>query len=418
MCDCLPSALLPYSGIRSRKEGFTRCNRRIRTVPVLGIVTRCCPGLPNLHDSDTSSFQNFRLRLISGSFTSNRAAEHTAKFTNSVKVSRNSSAMGSGEYEFYNESGFKEKEKRKIEFERGRNDEEIEISNKEKEIDNLNGTKMDGPSSNGSAKQSVDFLEFNKKSAIKSNGSVIDEDLVNIEAPDDVGSTLEELERPKGGPVSMSGRQLMKRSNMFAKQVISVKSALSLGFVSQLWVDTNSWVVLVVEVRPNLLSGELERFLLEDVSQVGDVVLIQDESVGYNVVTPGRQNIGKVRGYTFNINSGAVESLELDSFGISIIPSSLVSTYALFVEDVLEVVSDTVVVHEAAASHIQRLTKGFWGAQNVGNSIDMLGEYPDLERPPIQSDYGRSGRRSFTSQKFQSKTRQNTDDWELPMDYL
>lgn len=32
----------------------------------------------------------------------------------------------------------------------------------------------------------------------------------------------------------------------------------------------------------------------------------------------------QVRGYTFNINSGAVESLELDSLGISIIPSTLV----------------------------------------------------------------------------------------------
>jgi hypothetical protein len=34
-----------------------------------------------------------------------------------------------------------------------------------------------------------------------------------------------------------------------------------------------------------------------------------------------------------------------------------VSTYALPVDDVLEVLSDTVVVHESAASHIQRLTK-------------------------------------------------------------
>lgn len=34
-----------------------------------------------------------------------------------------------------------------------------------------------------------------------------------------------------------------------------------------------------------------------------------------------------------------------------------VSTYALFVEDVLEVVSDAVIVHEAAASRIHRLTK-------------------------------------------------------------
>ncbi|KAK0584450.1 hypothetical protein LWI29_013458 [Acer saccharum] len=227
------------------------------------------------------------------------------------------------------------------------------------------------------------------------------------------------------------GRQNMKRTNMLAKQVISIQSAVSLGFVSQLWVDTASWVVLVVEVKPNLFSGEAERFLLEDVSQVGDVVLIEDESVmendfkmvgldslvGYRVVTPGRRNIGKVRGYTFNINSGAVESLELDSFGISIIPSSLVSTYALLVEDVLEVISDTVVVHEAAALRIQRLTKGLWDNQNARTSIDELEEYSDAERPD-KFDTGQSKRRSFGRQKFHPKTRETEDEWELPMDYL
>ena len=31
------------------------------------------------------------------------------------------------------------------------------------------------------------------------------------------------------------------------------------------------WVVLFVEVRPNLLSGESERFFLEDISQVLEV---------------------------------------------------------------------------------------------------------------------------------------------------
>ncbi|XP_047181364.1 uncharacterized protein LOC124847831 isoform X2 [Vigna umbellata] len=133
------------------------------------------------------------------------------------------------------------------------------------------------------------------------------------------------------------GKQVIRRSNLLAKQVISIRSALSMGFVLQLWVDTTSWMVLFVEVRPNLLSGDSEKFLLEDISQVGDVVLVQDESVmdnefkmigletlvGYKVVTPSQRNIGKVRGYTFCINSGAVEELELDSFGLSIIPSSL-----------------------------------------------------------------------------------------------
>lgn len=36
------------------------------------------------------------------------------------------------------------------------------------------------------------------------------------------------------------GRQVIRRFNMLAKQVISIQSARSLGFVSQIWVDTTS----------------------------------------------------------------------------------------------------------------------------------------------------------------------------------
>ncbi|PNX86696.1 hypothetical protein L195_g042777, partial [Trifolium pratense] len=83
-----------------------------------------------------------------------------------------------------------------------------------------------------------------------------------------------------GGNLRLRKRkQVIRRSNLLAKQVISIQSALSLGFVSQLWVDTTSWIVLFVEVRSNLLSGDSEKFLLEDISQVGDVVLVPDESI-------------------------------------------------------------------------------------------------------------------------------------------
>lgn len=36
------------------------------------------------------------------------------------------------------------------------------------------------------------------------------------------------------------GKQVIRRSSILAKQVISIQSALSLGFVSQIWVDTKS----------------------------------------------------------------------------------------------------------------------------------------------------------------------------------
>lgn len=398
MCDGISSKtfLLLYSITDSHNPNFSSCS--------------CTPTIrrPRLfltRQSDCQSSRNGGSQFTLACFRSNETEANTSKSTNSMKTSRNSIPSASGEYDFDRELGFKERGKQKIDLNRGK-----EKSNGENGFDVGNETNVDGRSSDATVSSGVDFIERLK-----------DEDLVRSEEGCD--PKLEELEQRNGDRVNVSrGRQLMKRSNMLAKQVISIQSALSLGFVSQLWVDTLSWVVLVAEVRPNLLSGESERFFLEDVSQVGDVVLIQDESVmdndfhmvgletlvGYNVVTPGQRSIGKVRGYTFNINSGAVESLELDSFGVSFIPSSLVSTYALLVADVLEVLSDTVVVHEAAASRIQRLTKGFWGSRRLGKSGDEFGDYSELEREPVQfddggsrlRDYGASKQRSFTSRKF------------------
>ncbi|CAN4118243.1 unnamed protein product [Withania somnifera] len=258
------------------------------------------------------------------------------------------------------------------------------------------------------------------------------------EIDDDRGVGFLEFDNKMGGEAKLekgslvqTKKQMMKRSNLIAKQVISIHSALTLGFVSQLWVDINSWIVFLVEVRPNLLSGEGEKFLLEDVKQVGDVVLVEDESVmenefkliglqtlvGYNVVTPRQQNIGKVRGYTFNINSGAVDSLELDCLGISIIPSSLVSTYGLFVEDVVDVLSDTIVVHEAAASRLQRLTKGFWDAKKMAYSADRMQDYSNLRNIRAKPEYSRSRKKS-SGKRLRKKMKEFADDWDLPMDFF
>ncbi|KAK4418826.1 hypothetical protein Salat_2295400 [Sesamum alatum] len=289
---------------------------------------------------------------------------------------------------------------------------------------------------NGADEEAQDFSSigeiFKFKGAQKDNKLVKDDDNAK---PQGLDSKLEELERHdywRSDEVAKSRRQMMRRSNIIAKQVISIRSALSLGYVSQLWVDTSSWTVIVVEVRPNLLSGDFERFLLKEITQVGDVILVEDENVleddfklvgletlvGYTVVTPSRQSIGKVRGYTFNINSGTVESLELDSFGISIIPSSLVSTYSLFVEDVKEVLSDTVIGREAAVSRIQRLTKGFWDGQYSGISNDEFDEQLDINGQQNHADYREKRRKSWSRQKLRSKMRKSKDDWELPMDYL
>ncbi|MQM20738.1 hypothetical protein Taro_053764 [Colocasia esculenta] len=293
-----------------------------------------------------------------------------------------------------------------------------------------------------SASSSFDILELKRELEKEEREAGITDrlkgegDLIPAEDFERALSDSEEENRLDRVSGFRNGRQMLRRSSLIAKQVISMQSARSLGFVSELWVDTTLWIVVVVEVKPNLLSGEIEKLLLEDVHQVGDVVLVQDESVmenevkmigldtlvGYDVVTSGRRNIGKVqitdftlnilhvRGYNFDINSGAVESLELDSFGMSIIPAGLVSTYCLMVEDVIEVLSTTIVVHEVAASRLQRLTKGFWSAPKSEASLDDIVDSADFRRRTNRSVRRRRRGQDFSRRKFQ-------DDWDLPMDF-
>ncbi|XP_027351553.1 uncharacterized protein LOC113862651 isoform X2 [Abrus precatorius] len=324
-----------------------------------------------------------------------------------------SAARPSRGYSFYNELEFEDRKEKTFGLERNPVGEE------------------DSPSETGSV-PFVGVENDDDKGSGKRERGLEGDDLVRVQGDEDevdLKEGDEQVERFGGKLKVRRGKQVIRRSSLLAKQVISIRSALSLGFISQLWVDTTSWMVLFAEVRPNLLSGDSEKFLLEDISQVGDVVLVQDESVidnefkmvgletlvGYKVVTPSRRNIGKVRGYTFSINSGAVEELELDSFGLSIIPSSLVSTYSLLVEDVLEVVSDAVVVHEAAALRIQRLSKGFLGNQNVGISVDDIEDYESEQ----SETYGHiSRRKSLGRRKPNQRDWANEDNWELPMDYL
>ena len=113
---------------------------------------------------------------------------------------------------------------------------------------------------------------------------------------------------------------------------------------AQLWVDTEDWAVVALELRPNLLSGEGRCVGLEQLRSVGDVCLVQDERslertgwtppgctglVGKDVVTETGEYLGKVRDFEFDPRDGELRRLLFDAFGLPFLPPSLVSVYAL-----------------------------------------------------------------------------------------
>lgn len=112
--------------------------------------------------------------------------------------------------------------------------------------------KENNPNRDSSLSSTFDLLELKgelqKAEEIMSSSTQEGSDLVPGE-----GSQRSDGESKSGelvGGPDLRRKELLRRSTMLAKQVISMQSALSLGFVSQLWVDTRS----VSVVFPNLVS--------------------------------------------------------------------------------------------------------------------------------------------------------------------
>ena len=105
---------------------------------------------------------------------------------------------------------------------------------------------------------------------------------------------------------------------MLGKPVITRTTGTNLGVVNQMWVDPRDWKVVCLDVRENMLWGEQDSVMLDRLRQIGDVVLVHDESdaqrnvgiyglnylVGSEVVTETGGYLGKCRDFTFNPEDG------------------------------------------------------------------------------------------------------------------
>lgn len=211
MCDCVPSSTLPGSILFIIKIPNTR-----------SFTPKAPTSLPifNQRYSRGTRPTNGGLQFISATLESNGAHVNPPKSTNSRP-------SGSEEHKLYGELEFKQNKETKFE------EKTLKTSIFKNGIDEevfLGG----------------DFLGYDDKSVTTELKDEEEEDLIvkirGSEEESDGGGggglKIEDFENKLN--LRRRGRQLMRRSNLIAKQVISLHSALSLGFVSQLWVDTNS----------------------------------------------------------------------------------------------------------------------------------------------------------------------------------
>ena len=154
------------------------------------------------------------------------------------------------------------------------------------------------------------------------------------------------------------------------KLVVTRTSGSRLGVATELWVDTDEWEVVALDVRQNAFVGTVDHVLLESLRQVGDVILVHDEDaveqrwsaygysqvVGKDVLTESGQFIGRVRDFEFDPEDGAIARLIVDAWGVPTVPEGVVSTYAVDVAEVIECGQERILVAEDAESRVEQLS--------------------------------------------------------------
>ncbi|NJO79060.1 MAG: PRC-barrel domain containing protein [Cyanobacteria bacterium RM1_2_2] len=190
-------------------------------------------------------------------------------------------------------------------------------------------------------------------------------------------------------------QQYCQRSDLMGTQIITRAGGKRLGVVSQIWVDVDRREVIAIGMRESMLSGVLsstqQTMLLTSVRQIGDVILVEDDTVleddfnaeayssliNSEVITETGELLGKVRGFKFDSQDGRVESITIASIGLPQIPDQLISTYELSMEEVVSSGPDRLIVFEGAEEKLSQLTVGLLERIGIGKPPWDRGEDDD-----------------------------------------
>ena len=206
----------------------------------------------------------------------------------------------------------------------------------------------------------------------------------------------------------MTSEQIRQRSEILGTQVITRDRGKRLGIVSQLWVDVDQREIVAIGLRDNILAiAGMPKFMyLSSVREIGDVILVDDDSVleedvdveGYStlinseVITETGEPLGRVRGFKFDTRNGKLESLIIASIGLPQIPEQVISTYELSIEEIVSSGPNRLIVFEGSEDRLQQLSVGLLERLGLGEAPWEKEEegmyYPPTVKPANQLGTG------------------------------
>ncbi len=188
------------------------------------------------------------------------------------------------------------------------------------------------------------------------------------------------------GRNSVPSERLWLRSELMGTQVITTDTGRRLGVVGEVVVDIDRREVVALGLRDNpltrFLPGLPKWMPLESIKQVGDVILVDSldslsdgfsperygKVINCQVITESGQLLGRVLGFSFDIETGDLISLVMGAVGVPLLGEGVLSTWEIPVDEIVSSGTDRIIVYEGAEEKLNQLSSGLLEKLGVGGT--------------------------------------------------
>ncbi|NJK71922.1 MAG: hypothetical protein HC926_00330 [Synechococcaceae cyanobacterium SM2_3_60] len=191
------------------------------------------------------------------------------------------------------------------------------------------------------------------------------------------------------------------RSQLLGTQVINQNTGERIGVVSQIWLDAEPFQVSILSVSQKLIGRVTKTLQLEAIPVLGPDALLVPETilgeaaesnglmrlVGTEVITEAGVKLGKIKDFTFRIDTGEILNLTLSNLGIPLVPGLIASTFQMSVEEVMSLGGDAILVKAGAEDRLERLSTSLLEQVGLVKPAWLVAvETPALPSPSLEDD--------------------------------
>tara|TARA_Y100001968_G_scaffold45599_1_gene35686 strand:- start:60948 stop:61883 length:936 start_codon:yes stop_codon:yes gene_type:complete len=169
-------------------------------------------------------------------------------------------------------------------------------------------------------------------------------------------------------------------------QVITRDGGRRLGVVGEVVVDIDRREVIALGLRDNpltrFLPGLPRWMTLDRICQVGDVILVDSidslsegfsperysKVINCQVITESGQQLGRVLGFSFDIETGELMTLVMGALGVPLLGEGVLSTWEINVDEIVSSGADRIIVYEGAEEKLKQLNSGVLEKLGVGGT--------------------------------------------------